>query len=69
MQRFSWESEYKVVQDCGYGRCYGRQADTLEEAMTIMEEWKVGNPGSFRVQTWDGEFVAGEPSAPTPNWH
>ncbi|SMD16382.1 hypothetical protein [Rhizobium sp. RU36D] len=69
MERYSYQRDFSVVQDCGYGRCYSRGADTIEEAMEIMNEWKVGEPGSFRVQTWDGEFVAGEQPAPDPHWY
>lgn len=68
MERLSFEKDFCVINDKGFGECYSRQADTIEEAAGIMDEWRKGNSGSFRIQTAEGEFVAGDEPAPTPNW-
>lgn len=67
MERFSWESEFSVVCDRGFGNVYSRSADTIEEAQAELEKWRKDQPGEFRIQRWNGELISGN-YMPTPNW-
>jgi hypothetical protein len=70
MKRFSYESDFSVVCDQGFGKCFSRGCDTLEEAQAEMESWQKKSHGSFCIQQWVGDdivIVSGE-RAPTPNW-
>lgn len=67
------EFKYEVVCDRGFGHCFSRLAETLEEAERTMAEWKAekNSHGTFRIQSYPGSmFVTGEyrVSYPDTGW-